>query len=91
MEFEWDEAKSRRNVTIRSLSFETGARIFDAEVKEIIDDRRDYREVRVKAIGVVDGRCIVCIYTDRGSARRIISVRFANRRERDDYSASLKR
>lgn len=51
------------------------------------DDRRDYREVRIQAIGGIGGRILLCIYTDRGPVRRIISLRYANRRERDAYCA----
>lgn len=91
MEFEWDEAKSRRNIALRSLSIELAARLFDGQTMEVIDDRRDYGELRRRATGEVDGRILVCVYTDRGATRRIISLRFANRKERDDYYASLQR
>ena len=89
MEFEWDEAKNRRNVALRSLSFELAARLFDGPTVETVDHRRDYAELRIKATGAVDSRILVCIYPDRGATRRIISLRFANRRERNDYYASL--
>ena len=37
------------------------------------------------AIGMARGMILLCVYTDRGPVRRIISLRPANRKERDDY------
>ena len=48
----------------------------------MIDDRADYGEVRVKAIGEVDATVLVVIYTDRDDVRWIISARLANKKER---------
>jgi uncharacterized DUF497 family protein len=59
--------------------------MFDAPTLETIDARREYGEIRIKAIGTVRDICLVCIYTDRGDARRIISLRLAKRKERNDY------
>jgi uncharacterized DUF497 family protein len=85
MEFEWDYAKSQRNHVTRGLPFDVAVALFDNETLEFIDDRRDYGERRVRAIGVVRDECFVCIYVDRADVRRIISLRRANKRERDDY------
>jgi len=63
--------------------------MFDGPTLETIDARRDYGEVRVKAIGVVRGACLVCVYTDRGDVRRIISLRLAGGKERNGYGATL--
>jgi len=87
MDFEWDEAKSERNLIDRGLPFELAEPLFEGRVIEQRDDRRDYREVRIQAIGRVGGRILLCVYTDRGGVRRIISLRYANRRERDAYRA----
>ncbi len=47
-----------------------------------MDDRADYGETRIKAIGEVDGIVLAVIYTDREDVRWIISARKANRKER---------
>jgi hypothetical protein len=88
MVFEWDEAKSRRNARERGLPFEFAIPLFDGPTLELPDERRDYGERPLLAIGVVDGRTLACIYTDRDDARRIISVRVASREERDGYRAA---
>jgi uncharacterized protein len=82
MEFEWDDAKSERNRRERGFDFATAALIFEGPVQSAFDDRRDYSEERVIAIGEVDGEVLVVVYTDRGPVRRIISARRANRKER---------
>lgn len=88
MIFEWDQAKSDRNLAGRGLPFGLAMAMFDGPTLEMIDARRDYGELRVKAIGAVRGLCLVCVYTDRQECRRIISLRLANRRERDGYRAA---
>jgi uncharacterized protein len=37
-----------------------------------MDQRRDYGEERIRAIGEIDGRAFVVIYTDRSKVRWII-------------------
>lgn len=85
MDFEWDESKSERNRRDRSLDFVTAALIFDGPVQTMLDERRDYGEERIIAIGQVDGRVLVVVYTDRGDIRRIISARHANKKERETW------
>lgn len=85
MEFEWDEAKSERNRIERGLPFRVAAELFDGPVLDGKDDRFDYGERRSVAIGRVGDLIVVCIYTDRDGIRRIISIRRANRKERDGY------
>jgi hypothetical protein len=51
MLFEWDEAKSRRNLSERGLGFDYAARIFLGPTLEKQDTRRDYGKIRMQAIG----------------------------------------
>lgn len=88
MLFEWDAAKSARNVRERHLPFDIAMALFDNPTLEIADRRRDYGEARVKAIGIVRETILTCIYTDRGEYRRIISLRVANGKERNAYRAA---
>ena len=88
MIFEWDAAKSARNTRERGLPFEIGVAIFDHPTIEIPDTRYNYGEARIRAIGIVRGIVLVCVYNDRGEIRRIISLRMANRKERNAYRAA---
>ncbi len=49
--FEWDEAKSEANLEARGFDFAYAALIFDGPTLEMDDDRVDYGERRVQAIG----------------------------------------
>jgi uncharacterized DUF497 family protein len=51
MLFEWDSAKSQRNLLERGFGFDHAATIFVGPSLEAQDNRRDYGEVRVQAIG----------------------------------------
>ena len=85
MEFEWDPVKERTNIAKHRLDFQTAARVFlDPFLLEVEDDR-GYDELRWNAIGMVDGRVLVVVYTMRGAVYRIISARGATRRERRHY------
>jgi uncharacterized protein len=59
------------------------ARIFDGPTVERVDDRFEYDEVRIYAIGLVNGIEITVIYTDRASGeRQLISAWRAEPHER---------
>ena len=87
--FEWDEAKSERNWIERGFDFASAARIFDGDTLEREDTRRDYGGQRIVAIGQVDGITLTVVYAERDDARRIISARRANRRERRVYDQAI--
>jgi uncharacterized DUF497 family protein len=82
MQFEWDDAKHRLNVSVRGIGFDDGALVFGGPVIEWIDLRIAYGEVRVRAVGLSGDDLLHVVYTDRDDVRRIISVRRANRKER---------
>jgi uncharacterized protein len=90
MEYVWDRRKSRGNVTRHGIAFEDAIRVFDGPTLERVDDRFDYGETRVYAIGVVNGLEVTVIYADVSeSKRRIISAWRAERHERTAYWQSL--
>jgi uncharacterized DUF497 family protein len=88
-DFEWDPIKEARNIRDRDLDFETASHIWDARVVEKIDTRKDYGEVRILAFGKVNGRLMAVLFTWRGTRRRIISARKANRREQRRFEAGF--
>jgi uncharacterized DUF497 family protein len=75
MRYSWDKEKNRRNLELHGIVFEDAARIFEGPTVERVDERFDYGERRVYAIGLVNGLEITVIYTDRtDDERRIISA-----------------
>jgi uncharacterized DUF497 family protein len=90
MKYVWDKRKGRGNVARHGIAFEDAIRIFEGPTLERVDDRFDYGETRIYAIGVVDGLEITLIYTDVSETeRRIISAWRAQRHERTAYWQSL--
>ena len=84
MRYTWD--LSRRNIRLHGVPFEDAIRIFDGNTLERLDDRFDYGETRMYAIGTVRGIEITVIYTDvSGEERRIISAWRSERNEREAY------
>jgi hypothetical protein len=85
--FEWDEAKRRANLARHGVDFAAMER-FDWSGAVIRQDRRrDYGEVRLRAMGLIDGRLHEAVFTPRGHKVRIISLRKANARERRIWDA----
>jgi uncharacterized DUF497 family protein len=66
LRFNWDAVKSERNRQERGFGFEFAALIFEGVTLEWPDDRRDYGEVRVRAIGQADDLVLHVVFTDRG-------------------------
>ncbi|MHB8310385.1 MAG: BrnT family toxin [Metallibacterium sp.] len=56
---------------------------------EYEDKRHDYGETRFISMGLLDARLVVLVWTPRGEARRIISMRYANEREQARFHEHL--
>ncbi len=86
MRFAWKPEKNRINVRRHGVAFQDAARIFDGPTVERVDDRFDYGETRIYAIGLVDGIEITVIYKDRaGGERHLISAWRSEPHERRNY------
>ncbi len=83
--FEWDEVKSEANYQARGFDFAYATLIFEGPILEMDDERADYGERRVQAIGRVEEDILFVVYTWRDEIRRIISARLASRKERQVY------
>jgi uncharacterized protein len=77
----YDPAKRAATLKERSLDFEAAAEVFAGIVIDIPDVRFDYGEARVLTVGHLRGRMVVVVWTARGDARHVISMRKANARE----------
>jgi uncharacterized DUF497 family protein len=90
-EFEWDSAKAESNLSKHGLSFAAGTRVFLDENRVDVEDKRfDYGEERRNTTGIVGGVAITVTYSvEAEGVARIISVRFASRKERKRYGQGL--
>lgn len=80
MDVEFDAGKDAINIAVHGMSLVRGADMDMDTALVVIDDRRDYGEVRYNALGLIDGRLHAMTFTVRESVR-IISLRKANARE----------
>jgi uncharacterized protein len=85
MKYEWDENKRVANFIKHNVDFFEAERFDWTSAIEAIDDRADYSEKRWVALGFIDNRLYVLTYTLRCDNIRLISLRKANKRERDYY------
>lgn len=74
MQVEFDSDKRDKTLAERGLDFPA---------------QTTYGELRFVTVGWLDGRTVVMVWTPRGEARRIISMRKANEREISKYTLLL--
>jgi hypothetical protein len=73
------------------LDFEDAQQVFAGDTIQMEDDRRDYGEVRWQTVGRLNDGVVMVVWTARGDARHIISMRKCNERERKKYIERLDR
>ena len=90
MRFTFDPAKNAKNIAERGLSFELAAEL-DWEAAFVMEDtRRDYGELRLRVLALLQARLHVVVVTPRKGELRIISFRKANRKEEKLYEQHSK-
>jgi uncharacterized DUF497 family protein len=85
MAFTFDPEKNARNVAERGLSFGLVERLEWETAMVVEDTRRNYGEIRLQVLALLEGRLYVTVVTPRGEDLRVISFRKANRREVERY------
>lgn len=88
MKFEWDKNKNKSNSEKHGISFEKAKEVFkDPKRIETEDTRNDYGEERFITIGKVKNVILTVVYTIRDTAKRLISARRSNKKERESYNS----
>ncbi len=88
MRIEFDAAKNDRNIRARGLSFDRAADFDFGSALVRQDNRADYPEDRFIAVGLLDQRVHVLVFTSVRGGIRVISFRKANTREVKRYEAA---
>jgi uncharacterized protein (DUF4415 family) len=78
MHYSWDSRKNRSNIARHGIAFDDAARIFEGPTVEKVDDRFDYGELRVYAIGLVNS-IEITLCTPIGEPMRDASSRHGDR------------
>jgi uncharacterized DUF497 family protein len=77
--------QAREDAAGPEVDFNDAVTVFAGATIDIRDLRRDYGEDRIITIGHLRRRMVVVVWTPRGDARHIISMRKANGREQAKY------
>lgn len=85
MDIDFDPAKDIRNRGKHGLSLRAAEDMDWENAMYWVDDRWDYGEKRIMALGHLHERLHVAIYTERNGLRRMISLRKANPKEVKRY------
>jgi hypothetical protein len=85
-QFTWDPDKDRTNLLKHGISLAAGTALDLATATVLVDQRRDYGEVRYQAYGPIEDRLHVLVFTVRNRDVRLISLRKANAKEVRRYA-----
>jgi uncharacterized DUF497 family protein len=85
MEFEWDEAKRLANLRRHGIDFMDVPAVFDGDIVTVEDDRFRYGEQRFITLGMLQGRVVAIVHTEREECTRIISARKGTNYEQRTY------
>ncbi len=86
MNIEFDPAKDVANIEKHGISLQCASDLEWDDAIYWIDLRQQYGEQRTSAIGYIGNRLHFVAFVDRDQARRIISLRKANKREMRRYA-----
>lgn len=87
----WDEKKRKRNVREHGLDFEGCEKLFEGPVFVYEDSREIYGELRLCAIGWLEGLVVHMTYTEHEEDFRVISLRKAEKHEIKQYIKEISR
>jgi len=89
VDISFDSAKSEKNALARGIPFDL-AMEFAWDSALIVEDlRKDYRERRFQALGLIGDRLHMMAFTPRANKAHVISLRKANKREVKRYEAQV--
>jgi uncharacterized protein len=83
MRITFDQAKRDLTLKHRGLDFARAGEVLAGLTATMVDDRFDYGETRFITAGHLDGRLIVLVWTQRGEARHVISMRHCHAKEEE--------
>ncbi|VAW41009.1 hypothetical protein MNBD_CHLOROFLEXI01-2645 [hydrothermal vent metagenome] len=77
--FAWDNGKRLANLQKHTIDFEDAITIFDGDIVTVEDARFNYGEQRFITLGLLKGRVIAVVHTEKSEITRIISARKATK------------
>jgi uncharacterized DUF497 family protein len=83
LKLSFDPVKRDLTLRHRGLDFARASEVFTGRTATIVDERFDYGETRFLTAGHFDGRLVVMVWTQRGEARHVISMRHCHVKEEE--------
>jgi uncharacterized DUF497 family protein len=77
----FDPAKRAVILKERGIDLLDAAKVFAGATATWVDDRFDYGETRYLTAGLLANRMVLIAWTQRGSSRRVISMRYCHAKE----------
>ncbi len=91
MRITFDPAKRDLTLKHRGLDFARAGEVFAGLTATVIDERFDYGETRFITAGHLDRRLVVMVWTQRGEACHIISMRHCHAKEEEIWRRRMAR
>lgn len=85
----WDEPKRKANLKKHGIDLADLESAFDFPMVTVEDDRAPYGELRLQSLARWRGRVIFLVWTVRQSAAHLISCRYADRSQIQDYLENI--
>lgn len=89
MAITFDPAKRDDALFERGLDFADAEQVFAGLNYSVPDERHDYGELRWQTYGMLAGRMVMVVWTERGEDRHVMSMRKCNDREAVRYRGKL--
>jgi len=90
MRFEWHEDKRRANLRKHRIDFLDAETVFAGQTVTFEDTRQHYGERRFVTFGLLQGRVVALVHTEREAAIRILSMRKASKHEERSYFSQIR-
>ena len=91
MKTTFDPAKRGWTIAHRGLDFAVDVqKVFSGYTVTVTDERFDYGEVRQITAGFLDRRMVVIVWTQRGTSRNVISMRYCHDKEEKRWRKILR-
>lgn len=85
----WDESKRRSNIRKHGIDLAELESAFDAPMITVEDAREDYGELRLQSLAIWRGRVVFLVWTERDEAAHLISCRYADRSQTEDFFTNI--
>jgi uncharacterized protein len=89
MAISYDPAKRDKALKERGLDFADAEAVFAGLTLTLPDLRQDYGEDRFQTYGLIEGRLVMVVWTQRGEDRHVMSMRKCNEREQAEFGKQL--